>query len=347
MFTQFAVDAPPYMQCVAISTTADARGPYYRYAFNFNTNFNDYAKLGVWPDAYYFSVAMFPSGLSPDLTAIPTKTGPAACALDRTRMLTGATARAMQCFQPQPETGLFLPADLDGATLPPTGAPNYFVGLLKNSQGVTNLNYLALWKYHVDWTTPSNSRFTGPTALKVATFNPVICSDDNCIPQLGTTDKLDSLSDRLMYRLAYRNFGTYQAMVVNHTVKIGTFVAAPRWYEIRLNNLGQAAVYQQGSYTQNDGNSRWMGSIAMDKRGNMALGYSTSGPNLYPSIRYTGRLATDPLNTMRTEKVVVAGGGHQTPPDNYPSNRWGDYSSMAIDPVDSCTFWYIALPTNH
>jgi hypothetical protein len=138
-----------------------------------------------------------------------------------------------------------------------------------------------------------------------------------------------------MYRLAYRNFGRIQSMVVNHTVQTPGQIPGIRWYEIRMNNQGTAIVYQQGTYTQQDGNARWMGSMAMDKNGNIALGYSVSGPGLFPSIRYTGREFYDPRNTMRSELTIANGGGSQL-----TGNRWGDYSSMAVDPSDDCTFWY-------
>ena len=342
----FAVDGnrnpvPPYYQCVAVSKTSNAAGAYNRYSFSFGSDFNDYGKLGVWPDAYYMSFNMFPPGFAPDLTAVPTHYGPSACALDRASMLAG-TAATMQCFQPQPAAGIFLPADLDGAALPPVGSPNYFVGLLQNAQGVTSQTNVALWKFHVDWQHPNNSSFSGPVALKVASFNPIICNNDpgaDCAVQPQTSQKLEVLADRLMYRLAYRNFGLYQSMVVNHNVQVGNSVPGTRWYEIRVNNQGTATVYQQGTYSQLDSNGRWMGSIAMDKLGNMALGYSISSATIFPSIRYTGRNVTDPINTMRTEKTIVTGQGSQLaiPGD---SNRWGDYSSMAIDPSDDCTFWY-------
>lgn len=343
VMTQFAVTAAPFMQCVAISTTSDATGTYNRYAFDFGTNFNDYGKLGIWPDAYYMSLVMFPNG-APDLVgAIPTAGGPAACALDRTNMLQGLSARPMQCFQPVPAAGNFLPSNLDGQTLPPAGSPNYFVGLNQDAQGNTFPNSIALWKFHVDWQTPANSSFNGPTALAVQPFNPIVCNDPNsdCIPQPGTNDKLEVLSDRMLYRLAYRNFGRYQSMVVNHNVQVGNQASGTRWYEIRVNNQGTPAIFQQGTYMQPSDNniSRWMGSIAMDKRGDIAMGYSISGIGMFPSIRYTGRLVTDPLNMMRVENTVVYGAGSQLI-GSLERNRWGDYSSMAIDPVDDCTFWY-------
>jgi hypothetical protein len=190
----------------------------------------------------------------------------------------------------------------------------------------------------VDFATPANSTLTGPTNISVAAFTAACNGGGACIPQPGTSQKLDSLADRLMYRLAYRNFGTHESLVVNHSVAVGgrgqNKSVGVRWYELRNPN-GAPAVFQQGTFSP-DSTYRWMGSIAMDKVGNMALGYSASSSGLLPSIRYTGRLVTDPLGTMQTENTIKAGAGSQ----QRNLNRWGDYSSMAVDPVDGCTFWY-------
>ena len=189
----------------------------------------------------------------------------------------------------------------------------------------------------MDFANTANSTFTGPTNLPVAAFSEA-CGGGACVQQSGTREKLDSLGDRLMYRLAYRNFGTYQTIVVTHSVAVGTSRKNPytgvRWYEIR-NPGGTPTIYQQSTFSP-DATFRWMPSIAMDKIGNIALGYSASSSAVHPAIRYTGRLSTDPLNTMGIENSIIAGTGSQTT----GLNRWGDYSSMAIDPVDDCTFWY-------
>ncbi len=328
VMTQFSVSTLPYLQCIAVSNTSDfVTTTWNRYSFAFS-NFPDYPKLGVWPDAYYISFNMF-SGNS--------FAGADACAFDRTRMLAGLTATAV-CFQQSSSVGSLLPSDLDGATaaagstlLPPTGSPNFFMNFGSNS--------LSLWKFHVDFTTPANSTFTGPTSIPVASFA-TACGGGACVPQLGTSTLLDSLGDRLMYRLAYRNFGTHESLVVTHSVSVsGT--AATRWYEIRSPN-GTPTVYQQSSYAP-DSSYRWMGSTAMDKFGNMALGYSVSSSSIHPAIRYTGRLSTDPLSTMQAEASVIEGTGSQTgtcTPVNSGPCRWGDYSAMSVDPVDDCTFWY-------
>jgi hypothetical protein len=316
ILTQFSVSTTPYLQCVAVSTTSDAMGSYYRYAFQM-PNFNDYPKLGVWPDAYYLSFNMFNGN---------TFVGARVCAFDRNSMLVGAAA-AQQCFQLSSSFGGLLPSDVDGNTAPPAASPDYFLNFGTNS--------LNLWKFHVDWTTPANSALTGPINIPVASFSEA-CSGGSCIPQSGTRQLLDSLGDRLMYRLAYRNFGDHESLVMNHSVGAGTSVGV-RWYELRSPG-GTPTVYQQGTYAP-DAKYRWMGSIAMDQNGDIALGYSISSSSTFPSINYTGRVPTDPLGTMEAEKNIIAGGGSQLP-SHGNLDRWGDYSSMSIDPVDDCTFWY-------
>ena len=319
VFTQFAnvaSTAGPYYECVAVSTTADATGTWNRYSFQY-ANFPDYPKLSVWPDAYYVTYNVFSGN---------TFKGSMSCAMDRAAMLAG-TAATQQCFSTSTSYGGLLPADLDGTNLPPAGAPNVQVAV-----GTTSTT-LAYWKFHVDWTTPANTTFTGPTALTVASYTPA-CNAGTCIAQSGTTNKLDSLADRLMFRLAYRNIGGTESLVVSHSVTSGTNIGM-RWYELRLSG-GNPTVYQQGTYAP-DATSRWMGSAAMDKVGNIALGYATSSSTSFPSIKYTGRLAGDALGTMtQGENTIVNGAGSQTG----TLTRWGDYSSMSVDPSDDCTFWY-------
>ncbi|HKR76430.1 MAG TPA: hypothetical protein VJR95_07165 [Rhodanobacter sp.] len=318
--SQFSVSTTPYLQCVAVSATSDATGAWYRYAFTYS-NFPDYPKMGVWPDAYYETFNMF-SGNS--------FVGADLCAYDRSAMLNGQAA-TQQCFQLSSSYGGVLPADLDGATAPPAGSPNYLMNFGSNS--------LNLWKFHVDWSNPANTTLSGPVNVPVASFAEA-CGGGVCVPQSGTRQKLDSLGDRLMFRLAYRNFGSYESLVVSHSVKVGTTRKNPytgvRWYEIRNPGAGTPTVYQQSTYAP-DSNYRWMGSVAMDKLGDMALGYSVSSSSIYPAIRYTGRLVSDPLNTMDAESSIIAGTGAQS---GQNLSRWGDYSSMSIDPVDDCTFWY-------
>jgi hypothetical protein len=303
----------PYLVCVAVSTTSDATGTYNRYVFSM-PSFPDYPKLGIWSDAYYMSFNMF--GRRSFL-------GANACALDRANMLRGAPA-TMQCFQLSSSFGSLLPSDLDGATPSPSGSPNFFLNFGTNS--------LNLWKFHVDFTTPTNSTFLGPTNLAVAAFTPA-CNGGSCIPQLGTSQMLDSLGDRLMYRLAYRHFGNHESLVVNHSVAAGNSVGV-RWYELQNPNTNPV-VFQQGTYAPGS-DFRWMGSIAMDKVGDIAVGYSASSNSINPAIRYTGRTPSDPLGVLEVESTIINGTGSQLS----GLNRWGDYSSMSVDPVDDCTFWY-------
>src|SRR6266446_1080629 len=193
VISQFSVTTTPYLQCVAVSQTGDPTGAYNRYSFNYgNTDFPDYPKMGVWPDAYYITFNIFANG--------STFTGSKVCAYNRTAMLAGQAA-TQQCFNTSNQFGGLLPSDLDGAQQPPAGSPNYVVGLGSAA------NQLAYWKFHVDWTTPANTTFTGPSTLATANFSEACSGGGTCIPQSGTSRTLDSLADRLMFRLAYRNFG--------------------------------------------------------------------------------------------------------------------------------------------
>jgi hypothetical protein len=321
VISQFAVTAAPYYQCVAVSQTDDATGAYNLYAFNYGSVFPDYPKMGVWPDGYYISFNMFNGN---------TFAGAKTCAYDRNAMLSGAAA-TQQCFQLSTSYGGLLPADIDGATAPPAGTPGIFMG--------RGTSQLYRWLMRVNWTNPSASSISStPTSIPVASYA-AACSGGTCIPQAGVSQKLDSLADRLMFRLAYRNFGTYDSVVVTHSVQIGNVHkggnAAVRWYEVR-NPVTANAVYQQGTYNP-DSTSRWMGSIAQDKQGNMALGYSVSSTAIHPGIRFATRGAGDALGTMQAESSIIEGTGSQT---GNNLARWGDYSAMTIDPVDDCTFWY-------
>jgi hypothetical protein len=207
-------------------------------------------------------------------------------------------------------------------------------------------NSLRLWKFHVNWITPSSTTLTGPTTISVAAFSQA-CSGGTCIPQSGTTNKLDSLADRLMYRLAYRKFSDHETLVVNHSVASGS-VSGIRWYELRnpaggTMSTGTPVVYQQGTFQPNS-TWRWMGSAAMDKQGNLAVGYSISSSTAKPSIRFAFRAPGDPLGVIGNESFIYDGAGSQTG----TLHRWGDYSSISVDPVDDCTMWYTTeyIPTN-
>jgi hypothetical protein len=332
-FIEVITVSSPFKFCVAVSSTSDATGTYHLYTFTDTQGLPDYTKTGVWPDAYYLSARQFNTSLTAYL-------GPKACAMDRSKMLTGAAA-TIQCFldpsTPTSSDGM-LPANLDGATLPPAGSPEYFMLLPLPSAGTSTK--LQLFKFHVDFTTPANSTFTGPSVITVASYKEA-SSFNGFVPQLGTTQKLDGLGFSLMHKLSYRNFTgatPHESLVVTHNVSVGTGTSlryAPRWYEIRSPG-STPVVFQQGSYSP-DTTWRWLGSAAMDKVGDIALGYSASSATIHPQIRYTGRTPSTPAGKMQAEATIFSGNGSQTGQGLY---RWGDYSSMSIDPVDDCTFWY-------
>ena len=324
ILTQFSVSTTPFLQCVAVSTTSDATGSYNRYAFNYGNQLPDYPKLGVWPDAYYVTYNIFTNG--------QTFAGPKVCAWDRGAMLAGATATQV-CFELGTGVHSLLPSDLDGTTAPPAGAPNVLARITTSSS-------LQFWKFHVDFGNPGASTLTGPDTVAVASYSRA-CAGGTCIPQPETRQKLDSLADRAMYRLAYRNFGTFDSWVLNHSVSaavvhrkaIGSGI---RWYELRSSTPGGTpAVFQQGTYAP-DSDFRWMGSIAQDKAGNILVGYSVSSGATHPAIRAAGREPGDPAGQLTTELSIIEGAGSQL----RNLSRWGDYSSMTVDPVDDCTFFY-------
>ena len=308
--TQFSLPSSGTYLLVAVSQTSDPTGAWYRYGFE-TAQFPDYPKYGVWPDGYYFSANRFTSGF----------VGTYAGVMERDKMLVGDNAN-MVIFSVSPSISYsLLPADCDGTTPPPAGAPNYFV----QASGGSGLD---LFELHVDWANPSSSTFTGPLTIPTSPYSFV-----NGIPQMGTSTLLDDLSDRLMQRLQYRNFGDHESMVVCHTINAGGGRAGMRWYELR--HPSDWSLYQEGTYAPSDGIYRWMGSIAMNANGDIALGYSASSSTMFPEIRYTGRKDGDPLGVMTaTEEVIHASSGSQN-----GLSRWGDYTTMSVDP-DGQTFWY-------
>jgi hypothetical protein len=334
---QFAV-TDGYFECVAVSTSDNALGSYHRYAFTYKA-MNDYPKAGVWSHSYVATYNMF-SGES----------GPKVCAFDRRAMLSGRPA-TQQCIQLPSTVAPLLPADVDGTRFPSMSEDVPLLGLgdVEGSAGLRS------YAFHVDWSKPSRTRLTGPTPVHAATSNPACGllyqtaarNAAPCAPQplTGVVGQvalvgLDVLSDRPMFRLAWRRFADgHDAMVVNHAVvELPTAAVGLRWYELKRTPRTGWAVRQQGSYVP-DGDSRWMGSAAMDKRGGIGIGYSVSGPTLtFPSIRVTGRLAGDPLGQLSQETHVADGFGEQVTASNVA--RWGDYSAMSVDPVDDCTFWF-------
>jgi hypothetical protein len=331
LISEFSLPSGNYAELVAISQTSDPTGAWYRYVFQFGNKMPDYPKFGIWPDGYYLSFNQFVGG--------STWGGVGACALERTKMLTGDPTAQMVYIDlgATGDPACMLPSDWDGTTAPIANEPNYFTYF--NDWSSPTEDYLKIWQFHVDWTTTANSTLSEAYSLVTASFNSEICTATRgrCIPQPGTSIELESLSDRLMYRLQYRNFGSYRAMVTNHTVNVdGNGHAGIRWYELR--NTGSAwTIYQQGTYSP-DASHRWVGSVAMNANGDIALGYSVSNStDVYPTIRYTGRRATDALGQMTVaEQTIIDGTGNQTG----SACRWGDYSGMSVDPTDDQTFWF-------
>jgi uncharacterized repeat protein (TIGR01451 family) len=345
LITQIAVpngfDSPPTAQCVAISQTADpVAGGWFLYEFVFNF-YHDYPKIGLWPDGYYLSSERgFSEGM---LNAV---------VFDRASMLKGNPAN-FQAFTSPPPALIWLPSDLDGPP-PPPGTPNFYARHVDGDLwgGVDRIDIMA---FTVDWADPANSSFAPLPSLPAAAFDSDLCNGtdlfNDCVPQPGTETLLETLPHWAMGPLQYRNFGDRETLVFNHTVDAdGKDHAAIRWYELRRPPGGAWSIFQQATHSPDAGNPgfgddvhRWMGSIAMDKAGNIALGYSISdGSTVFPSIAYVGRLATDPLGLTpqgappKGEIMLFNGGNSQI----INENRWGDYSAMRVDPVDGCTFWY-------
>jgi hypothetical protein len=338
--TQFTAQGPTYFNCVAVSTTADPTGSYYRYAFSTGTNFPDYPKYGVWRDAILISTREFAGSAF---------AGVGAYAINRAQVIAGNPTPQVISFVVPPGANPWhvgdglLPADIDGTELPPAGSPAYYLGSADQGGPYgAPADALTLWKFVINFTTPASSSFTLTNTIPIANFDTIFpCTGRACIPQNGTAQRVDILSyrQRPLNRLAYRNFGTHEAMVTNQSVEAVTNMAGIRWWEIR----GMATtpvVHQEGTYAPGatDTIHRWMGSIAMDSAGNMALGYSASGATLFPSVRYTGRLVSDAPGTMpQGEAEIIAGTGSNTT----TNARWGDYTSMNVDPTDDCTFWHV------
>jgi len=329
IFSQFSLpngsSVAPFYQMIAVSQTSDPTGSWYRWVYEFSA-MPDYPKFGIWPDAYYMSSNNFGAGGGGYV-------GNGAYAYDRTAMLAGNPDAVRISFTLNPGGEGFislLPADCDG-DFPPVGTPNYFTYIR-----TSGTQRLGIYEFHCDWTTPANSTFGNLSYLNVLPFGSMGWGSG--IPQKDSPALLETLGDRLMYRQQFRKFSGYSSMVLNHTVSAGTGVAGIRWYELRNTGTGWT-IYQQSTYAP-DNNSRWMGSIAQDTAGTISMGYSVSGLNIYPAIRYTARLKNDPLNQMTVmERSVIEGGGSQTGVWSGRS-RWGDYSAICVDPSNPTTFWF-------
>ena len=359
ILSQFAFAGPsaqaPYFQCFAVSTTDDPTGTYVRYSVSFSavtpSGFNDYGKLGVWPDGYYTAYNMFGGSPAGGFT------GAGLCVSDRVKMLAGDPTATTLCapIATYAAGGSFLPADLDGTTLP-SDLTQGGIFLRLRTGTPRELRYLKLKPNFSAGTVTLTDGFGGAngsfiTLVPAALTLPCNGAAGTCVAQPGTTNLLDTLGDRLMYRLAFRNRGGVESMVVVTSADpdgAGTRSSLVRWFEIR-NPLGnpvdpntalRPVLFQDGAYDPGAASDRWMGSIAMDKYGNMLMGYSiaNAGTGLKPSIAVAGRLAGDAINTLQAESIAVTGTGSQTG----TLTRWGDYSTMQVDPVDDSTFWFIS-----
>ena len=312
----------PFYILIAISQTGDPTGAWHRYGFSF-PNMPDYPKFGIWPDGYYMSANAFASG---SLNFV----GTYLTAFERSQMLTGATAQSVTFTRPASTTWSLLPSDWNGVTAPPAGSPNYFGQIHDNADYGGNDGF-DIYPFTVNWVTPGSSTVTGPVFIATSVFSQL----SSGIPQQGTGTLLDHLSWMTLNRFDYRNFGTHQSMVTCHTVNAGSNRAGMRWYEFRNTGAGWT-LFQEGTYAPADGLNRWMGSVAINAAGHMALGYSVSSTAMFPSIRYTGRYGTDPAGQMTIpEETIFAGLGAQS-----GLTRWGDYTQMTVDP-NGINFWYV------
>ncbi len=344
IITQFTSAGPTWFNCVAISQTPDPTGAYFRYAFTTGGNFPDYPKYGVWSDSYLISTREFTGAGGPFA-------GIGAYAINRADLIAGNPAPRVLSFIVPPGAAPFntgdglLPADIDGSTLPPAGTPAFYLGSMDagGPYGAPQ-DALTLWKFVINYATPASSSFALANTIPISTYDTVFpCAPTarECLPQSGTATKIDILSyrQRTLHRLAYRNFGTHESLVTNQSVEAAPGIAGIRWWELRNPN-GMPVIFQEGTYAPGvtDGIHRWMGSVAMDSSGNLGLGFSATSATMFPSIYYTGRLASDPLGTLpQGEGIIINGTGSNTG----GGNRWGDYTSLNVDPSDDCTFWYV------
>lgn len=312
-----------YAMCYAVSATPDPLGAYYRYEF-VRPLFPDYPRPAIWTDGYY----------------VPTSTGDEviqkqACVAERAKMLEGKPARELCTIVDG--VNFLENADIDGTALPPKGAPNIVIAAGGSQlRGKLGDDALYFWKYHVDWAHPSRTRLTGPTRLAVAPYH-YLCGGQltKCVPQPGTDVKLDSQGDKITQRFTYRRIGDRQSLLATHSIASDAGGGGVRWYELRLDGQGDPQLYQQGTFAP-DRAYRWMPSAAMDRYGNIGIGYSYGDAKTYVGQRFAGRLADDPLGALRGETVLVDGQASQT-----NTLRWEDYAEAAVDPSDDCTIWYV------
>jgi hypothetical protein len=322
LFSQFSLPTypnGPFWENVAISQTSDPTGSWYRYQFQF-TDMPDYPKLSIWKDGYYMTIRRFTSGSGSWI-------GPACIAMDRVSMIAGNPTANMVMFTLPSSSEGPLAADCD-SDFPPDGTPEYVAYLTQGNPG-----QVKIYEFHVDWANTANSTFNLAYSVPISAFTTF--GQSNVVPQKGTNAKLDAFSRKgIMHRMPFRIIDNHWTIAAITTVNVSG-VAGIRWMELRNYGAGWD-LYQEGTYSP-DNNWRFMGSIAMDSLGDMALGFSISSANMFPSIRYTGRMANDPLGEMTiAEAGIINGGGSQSD----PSGRWGDYSAMSPDPSENGKFWY-------
>lgn len=314
----------PFSICYAVSVGPDPLGPYYKYEF-LRPLFPDYPRLAVWPDGYYVGTSTGDDVIEKH-----------ACVVDRARMLRGLSATE-QCVIVK-DVNFLNPADLDGWGLPPAGAPNLiFATGGTQLKKIFNDDGIYYWSFHVDWDDPSKTKLTGPTKIAVAPYH-YLCDGQltSCVSQPDTTRSLDAQGDKLMNRVVYRRMGNVESIVALHSVNSSRQRGGVRWYEFRLDRARKPQLYQQGTYAP-DGFYRWMGSIGIDADGNIAMGYSFGGNPKYPGQRFAARLASDPPGTLGYRESILAE-GEATQRNTL---RWEDYTALAMDPSDDCTFWYV------
>ncbi len=306
---------------IAVTKNGDPMGEWYQYAFRADTSLmDDYPKCGVWENGIYITANMFQFSGGFQHTKVWALKTPA---------LYNGTLTSQSITDSGTHAYSLLPTHAKGGTAPPTGAPNYMYAVDADEYGSGHSDALYVWKFDVDWNNSGNTTWTGPVSMSTAAYG----LTSTRVPQPGTSNTLDTLYGRLMNPAVYRNFGTHQSVYLCHVAEYSGR-RAMRWYEVRIAS-GSSSIFQQGTYSP-DSNHRWMGSVAADMDGNIALGYSVASSSVYPSVRVAGRLSSDtPGELSQGEATIVAGTGSQT---SY--NRWGDYSAMSIDPVDDKTFWY-------
>ncbi len=349
LIAENVVSARPYKgtACILVSTSSDATGNYYVYEFSLGDGYPDLAKWATWPPSFIQSSDNFGSDAH-------TYMGPDPCVYNRAKMLAGDPSAEQICLGSQLTTNDFalMPADMDSPALPPVGEDEFLFSLWDSSN-------LALYSIHVDWPTltASITGGDGSQLFPVPPFNPA-CNGQYlaaCVPQLGSPDLLDVEGDRLLYRVAYYNGvppkippnaipPSFQHWLVLHDVTASGGNTAERWYEFysSIKNIPVTSIglLQSGTYAPDDVNYRWTGSIARDMNGDIMLGYSESSSDIYPSIAITGRTVSDPPGTMEPELSVLNGDGPYNDVFDEDFDRWGDYTSMRLDPADNCTFWY-------